>query len=154
MNELDMQKYIVDSVNHAGGFAYKMSHRFLIGVVDVMVKLPDLKVMPSHLSGKFAAGVLEVKQRDKPKSNIEFTLDVTPQQKRFLRQARDAGMPAGVASFLQVRGKGVKGLELAIYTLTDIERLDYHVSASAHSSVATEAQIMEQLRMWHRDCSK
>lgn len=153
MNELDMQKYVVDSVNHAGGFAFKMSHRFLVGVPDLLVKLPT-EYLKMQMENKRPAGILEVKQRDKPKSDIEFGLDVTPQQRHFLIRARQAGMPTGVISFMQERGKGVKGLHMAIYTLTRIEQLDYCVWVRDHKPVATEAQVIGQLVAWHRDCGK
>lgn len=150
MIELDMQKYVVDSVNHAGGFAFKMSHRFLVGIPDLLVKLPQ----PGVLRNSPAAGILEVKQRDAPKSDIEFRLDVTPQQKRYLTMAHKAGMPTGVISFLRQHGKGLKGLRMAVYTLTRVEQLGYLVRAADHTSVATEEAVIRQLVAWHRECEK
>jgi len=99
MNELNLQSMIIGVVNEKGhGHAHKLSSRFLVGVVDLLVKLP-----------KWPAGLLEVKQRDFPASDARFALDVTLPQQRFLRQFDAAGMPCGVASFLQAgTGAGLK----------------------------------------------
>ncbi len=99
MDELTLQSMIIEAANDAGGRAHKMNNRFLIGVSDLLVKLP-----------KWPAGFLEVKQRDWPSSDGRFLLDVTHPQQKFLRQFNAAGMPCGVASFLQT-GTG-SGLSL------------------------------------------
>lgn len=102
MKELGLQKFIVDTVNGAGGFARKMNNRFLIGVSDLLVKLPP-KTNHDALRG-CPAGFLEVKQRAYPRSetqNFEPGEGVTHQQAKFLTDAWNAGMPCGVMSFLQ-----------------------------------------------------
>lgn len=100
MDELTLQQLIIDAVNDKGrGRAHKMNNRFLVGVSDLLVKLP-----------RWPAGFLEVKQRLYPSTDERFLLDVTHPQQRFLREFHDAGMPCGIASFLQ-EGSGA-GLKL------------------------------------------
>ncbi len=100
MNELGLQKLVVDVVNESGGFARKMNNRFLIGVSDLLVKLPGVKN---------PAGFLEVKQRAYPRTNAPFDPGVTHLQSNFLRAASQANMPAGIMSFLQTgNGSGLK----------------------------------------------
>ena len=99
MKELELQSMIIDAVIDKGkGHAYKASSRFLVGVADVLIKLPQ-----------WSAGFLEVKQRDWPATDARFLLDVTHAQQIFLRRFNAAGMPCGVASFLQMgTGAGFK----------------------------------------------
>jgi len=94
MNELSLQNRVVKVVRASrGGAAHKMSHRFLVGVPDLMVKVP-----------KYPAMLLEVKKDERPKMKQTVTLDVTVPQKRFLLQWAGAGVMCGVMSFLyQVR---------------------------------------------------
>ena len=111
MNELSLQRLIVDAVNNAGGFSRKLNNRYLIGVSDLLVKLPggSLKDARSANLPYQAAGLLEVKQRQRPKTDAPFALDVTHAQGAFLQAAHDAGMPCGVVSFLQEgTGSGLK----------------------------------------------
>lgn len=87
--ELDLQKRIVDVVREHGGYAHKMSHRFLVGVVDLSVKLP-----------RHPAMFLEVKKDDLPKKADHVDLNLTVPQMRFLRDYHNAGMITGAVSFL------------------------------------------------------
>ena len=89
MNELDAQRLICKSAVSGGGFAFKMSNRFLVGVPDLLVKIPQYPTM-----------LIEVKL-DKSKVKDPIDVEVTPTQGGYLRRARAAGMVTGVASFLQ-----------------------------------------------------
>lgn len=94
-SELDLQKLVVDVVNQdLGGFARKLSHRFLIGVPDILVKVP----------GNPCAVILEVKQQKAPVKLDTIHLDVSVAQARFLRDALKGGVPTGVVSFIQKPG--------------------------------------------------
>lgn len=95
MKELVLQKEFVDAVNEAGGLAFKMSHRFIVGVPDLFVKAPG-----------FPATMFECKQDKLPVKMKGVTISLTPLQWRFLRKAFDAAMPScGVISFLQRDGR-------------------------------------------------
>ncbi len=150
MNELGMQALIVDAVNGSGGFARKLSNRFLVGVVDLLVKLPD-----------YPAGVLEVKQRDLPRdNNLTWKLDVTGPQQRFLRDAHGAGMPAGVASFMHRRGSGPleRRLHLGVWTYEAMENETWHATYGAHeplwgkNSSTMDDNIVLLVRGWLENC--
>lgn len=77
----------------------KMSNRFLVGVPDLFVKLPATP-----------AALIEVKFDKRPRG--AYRLRVTPKQAHVLRQADAAGMPIGVASFLQDERQHQLGLLL------------------------------------------
>jgi hypothetical protein len=89
-NELKLQKDVCQLIEAHDGFARKLSHRFVIGVADLLIKLPD-----------HPAALLEVKRNRYPAKAKTIVLDVTKQQRRFLWSAHCAGMSAGVLSFLQ-----------------------------------------------------
>lgn len=123
MDEVGMQGLVVDAVNESGGFARKLSHRFLVGVADLLVKLPD-----------HPAGVFEAKRYDWANLSgvTDFKLDLTGPQKNFLRQAAAAGMPAGVVSFMQRKHRGLRSLSMAVYTLKEAEATRFRAMVHDH----------------------
>ena len=143
MIETEMQQLIIDAVKRRGGFAVKLSNRFLVGVVDLLVKLP-----------RYPAGLLECKRYDYAgkEAVAEFDLAVTGPQQRFLRDADAAGMPCGVASFTQRRNFGVRSLGLAIYTLAQVEGFKYVARADDHAALGDAEEragnAMTQVERW------
>jgi hypothetical protein len=148
MNELDLQSMIIDAVIRQGhGHAHKMSHRFLIGIVDLAVKLP-----------KWPTGFLEVKQRDRPTTDARFTCDVTHPQQTFLRNYDAVGTPCGIESFLQDGyGSGLK-LWLNISTWETMSYGDntikpFTLTRSAYTFLGKHderaGKILDLLHGWH-----
>lgn len=157
MNELKLQKLLVDTVKGAGGYAMKMDNKYIVGVSDLLTKLPN-KLFPSGaLALDFPAGMVEVKQRKRPVRDISFTLDITHMQAKFLDDVAAAGMPAGVASFLQ-EGTG-SGLKLYLFVCTwkamqyvdsTVERFEVHRDAHELLNNKDRAgDIMRHLYRWH-----
>jgi hypothetical protein len=146
MKELDLQSMIIDAVNESDGHAHKMSSRFLVGVADLLVKLRG-----------YPAGLLEVKQRDFPSTDAHFLLDVTRPQQNFLRDFDAAGMPCGVASFLQDGSGSGFNLWLSVMSWKTISYKDstirpFTIGRTAHTFLgkpAVRAQhIMQVLTGW------
>lgn len=134
MKEVDIQRHVIDVVCKRGGTAYKLSHRFAIGVSDLLVKLPSTPLSPCGCDA-VPAMLLEVKLAhgaplDRNIVPREFKLDVTRPQEQFLRDFRRAGMRVGVLSFLEANGK----LELygAIFELDKLKAAGYRVSTIDH----------------------
>lgn len=124
MKEIDVQSLIIDSVKAHHGTGHKLSNRFLIGVSDLLIK-------QSH----GPAALIEVKLQkigSTTKPDFEFKLDVTIPQREFLQRYFDVGMWAGVFSFVERGGRGVRGLSMALFRLDAIKRLDYRVSVGMH----------------------
>ncbi len=94
VDELKIQKMLVDAVVSAGGFGLKMSHRHLVGVPDLLLKLPG-----------FDAAFVEVKQATEPRQKLSRVLAVTPLQLAYLQKTSAAGMPSGVLSVVQTPDK-------------------------------------------------
>lgn len=90
MKELAFQQLIVQAVRSDGGFAHKMSAKFLIGVPDLFLKLASS-----------IPGMWEVKIDDVPKKSTEVRLKVTELQLKWLRDYASAGGLAGVISGLR-----------------------------------------------------
>jgi hypothetical protein len=91
VNELGYQKLVIDAVKSDGGFAFKLSNRFLSGIPDLLVQLPGLS---THL--------WEVKL-----SRPNRPSQVTPLQRQTLLDYYEAGGKGGVLHFDQ-RGKECK----------------------------------------------
>lgn len=133
MRELDVQNLICKAVNAKGGFAKKLSHRFLVGVPDLLVKMP-----------KPPAALIEVKWREAPRDPAhKFTLEVTKPQELFLRDARRAGMVTGVCSAVSRRS----ALWLCFMTLGEALHADFTLDAAAHVAVGSnrDADIANQV---------
>lgn len=90
-NELRLQSLVVRAVNSHGGFAFKLSNRFLVGVPDLLIHLPNT-----------GTGIWEVKSCEMGKLREQFTLKVTPLQDKFLRVMSKAGGTCGVISFIEI----------------------------------------------------
>lgn len=117
MKETDYQKFVLDIVRDAGGAGHKLSSRFLVGVSDLLVKLPGRE-----------AALIEVKLAKfapKTSGDHEFDLGVTVLQREFLKKYDKAGMIVGVLSFVQ---QGPKLLRVGMFKLDTFNEAGYLVS--------------------------
>jgi hypothetical protein len=96
MKEIELQTDIINAVRQHGGAAHKLSHRFSVGVVDLLAKPP---YEPARL--------IEVKLNERPaRLDTPITLDITRPQVEFLQDYYNSGMIAGVLSLVFDRKKG------------------------------------------------
>lgn len=109
-NELHYQSLVVKAVKLDGGFAFKSSNRFLAGVADLYVKLPN-----------HPAAYWEVKLDAWPKKATTIKLDLTPLQKKFLHDNQAAGGSSGVIGF----AKNEHRLMMTTLTLDAAEGINY-----------------------------
>lgn len=152
MKETEMQQLIVDAVNDDGGKAYKMSNRFMIGVSDLIIKMPG-----------YQAGFMEIKRNDVAastlKRGISVKLDLSALQIRFLEDFQKAGMPAGVGAFLQISGEGLRTLRFATMTFDQAKKQNFMMDSENYHSLGKSderPQIIRQrihtwLGDWHRE---
>lgn len=101
MSELQRQTDVITVVKDMGGHAYKSSNAWLVGVCDLVVKVPYKPV-----------AFLEAKLNDAPKRSAFFRLGLTSIQEKFLRDMDAAGAYAGVISFVQGPGKRDKSVRI------------------------------------------
>jgi hypothetical protein len=123
MKELEMQRLVVKAVRAAGGAAHKLSHRHLVGICDLIVKLPKLPalLLEAKLS-KFSPRVSR---------NHQFVLAVTYPQQAFLAEYQKAGMIVGVLSGVaHMRGPS---LLLACFHLDRLVVANYSVMVADHT---------------------
>lgn len=116
MKETDYQKFVLDIVRDAGGAGHKLSSRFLVGVSDLLVKLPGRE-----------AALIEVKLAKfapKTSGDHEFGLGVTVLQREFLKKYDKAGMKTGVLSFVE---HGRQKLRMGIFGLDRFNEAGYLV---------------------------
>lgn len=138
MVETECQQLIVDAAKTAGGQALKLNNRFLIGVADLLVKLPGIR--PMWLEAKlnnFSAKTLQ--------SSHAFDLAVTKLQKDFLRDWQHAGMLTGVVSFVQENGKGVKSLHMALYSYGEMDDFHWVANVIDHNALGGKDERMDRI---------
>lgn len=159
MNELDCQKLVVDAVKEAGGQALKLQNRFLVGVVDLLVKLPDCHPM-----------WLEAKKIDLSAKTVNHAWDVgcTKKQKDFLSDWHYAGMWTGVASFVQTSGvrEPIRSVRMAVYEYELLSKgaysrppsegppLDWHVRQEQHLLLGDKSDRLGTIRNILREACK
>lgn len=150
MREINCQSLIVSLVKAHGGAAHKLSNRFLIGVCDLLVKLP---AEPAALIEAKLERITLIAPTDR-----SILLEVTKLQRAFLLEYYRAGMICGVASFVERGEKGLRGLSVGLFRLDVLEQRGYsdgylvslleHVSLSDHPT--RDQTLLEQLRKFCR----
>ena len=116
MSELQRQTDVITVVKDMGGHAYKSSNAWLVGVCDLVVKVPYKP-----------AAFLEAKLNDAPKRSAFFRLGLTSIQEKFLRDMDAAGAYAGVISFVQGPGKRDKSVRIIPFNKLNRDRDGKHV---------------------------
>ena len=139
MIETEMQKLLIDAAKSVGGQGLKLNNRFLVGVVDLLIKIPDRQ--PFWLEAK----KIDLSQLTVDTTNHIWTLDVTQRQKAHLRDWTAAGMLCGVASFVQIKGQGVKGLQLCLYTYADCVVNEWRACVLDHEPLGDHRSRTERL---------
>lgn len=121
MKELDFQRHLVKAALAQGGYAFKMSHRFLVGIPDLFVKLPSY---PTTLI-ECKMGTINARR--------EVSVDLTPKQRKSLRDARKAGQAAGwvVACPANKHAGGGPGQHLIVWG----DNPDMTVAPETHTNV-------------------
>jgi hypothetical protein len=90
MNELQAQSLVVNAVRIYDGFGVKLAHKFLVGIPDLLLCLPNQPI-----------GLWEVKIDNVPKRDNYITLKLTQLQEKTLNDLNKAGGYCGVISFLR-----------------------------------------------------
>lgn len=94
MNELQLQRLVIQAAKSVGGTGWKLSNKFLVGVPDLLICLPGQPI-----------SIWEAKLNDKPLVVTEVTLKLTPLQEKTLSDLDNAGGFCGVISFLRTTGE-------------------------------------------------
>lgn len=107
IKETDLQTELKNAVIDAGGYAYKQSNRFLVGVLDLFVQLPPRPTV-----------ILEVKYEKSPRKDGRVKVDLSPHQIRNMNAINKAGGIAGWI-ILTRRGPGEYGWNVGRTPPTD-----------------------------------
>lgn len=140
MIETECQKLLVDAVKDGGGQALKLSNRFMIGVVDLFVKLPTCQPM-----------LLEAKLHNLSARTLNAghhigDVGCTKLQNDFLRDWGEAGMLTGVVSFIQESGRGVASLRMALYAYGDMLDRHWSVHTDEHKALGGPSERFHNIR--------
>jgi hypothetical protein len=124
-NELLVQTNIRKSVIREGGYGFKMSNRFLVGVVDLFIALPP-----------YAPCVVEVKDLGTVVDKFSIKLEITPKQAEFMEHvskpyedAMTRYTPSRRAACVLVALKH-RGQHRLVVLPRDAQRLDHTYEAS------------------------
>lgn len=128
--ELRYQRLIIEVVRDMDGAAFKLSSRFLVGVPDLLIKLPGYEAL-----------LLEVKQGPMPVRLDKVALAVTPAQKKFLSDFAAAGMATGIASFVQK--DNLVGFHIGHNTTVD--KSDYRLAARREQRGLVRGVLLEYM---------
>lgn len=131
MKEVDAQSLVIRSVRAAGGAAHKLSNRFLIGVCDLLVKMPGRPAV-----------LIEVKLQKigiTTSDSYAFIPDLTKLQEEFLLHYSRAEMATGLLSFVERGGLGRRHLSVAWFGIDKNRSMGYcrgrPVNVSSHDKL-------------------
>lgn len=127
MKETVAQSFIIQSVRNASGAANKLSNRFMIGVSDLLVKLPSRPALLVEVKMQHVGVTTSVAH--------QFKLDVTVPQVKFLSDYHAAGMPVCIMSLVERGGKGRRDLYAAVFKLDTLVFKRYVVAVCDHVQV-------------------
>jgi len=142
MNELDLQRLVVQSVKMNGGTGWKMSNKFLVGIPDLILCLPGQGI-----------GVWEVKQTMMPKTVEHVILKPTALQEKVLNDVTEAGGFCGIISFI----RGRRELYCGVYLYKTLRYADefikkHQIAISSHEPLPRgerEGKIVDLItRAW------
>lgn len=125
IKEVDVQSIIIDAVEANGGKGTKLSNRFLVGVADLLIKLPGVPL-----------AVIEVKLEHLPKrfnGEHEWKLAVTKPQEEFLLGYHEAGARALVLSVVIGSDRTRKQMAILAMGIDTAIARGYHVRFSDHT---------------------
>lgn len=137
MIETECQQLIVDAVVAGGGRALKFNNRFMIGVCDLLIKLP------LHRPMMLEAKLLHLSPKT---TNHNWDVGCTKLQRDFLRDWHDAGMLTGVASFIQNKGEDVRSLQMNLVAYEELVGHKWVVYQTDHEPLGEKAQRFENIR--------
>lgn len=124
---------VVKAVKASGGAGCKLSHRFVVGVSDLLVKLTHRPAMLLEVKfAKYGPGIHD---------NHVVKLDVSHLQQNFLRDYRNAGMLTGVLSAVLVGQR----LLLAVFNLDVMTRSSYTVQVSDHQTDGRKPEAIVEM---------
>jgi hypothetical protein len=104
MNELDVQRMLIDDTIALGGFGKKLAHKMLVGIADIFLQLPP-----------FPTVFIEVKLIPETRRSGLYPLNLSPLQRKFLNDVyRAGGKAAWLLAVKDTTQKQAGGLWLAV----------------------------------------
>lgn len=139
MKEVQYQSLVLQTVRDAGGAGHKLSNRFLIGVADLLIKMPNwAPVLVEVKLTKFAKST---------KDDHEFDVGVTVPQLEFLKKYRLAGMKTGILSFIEHGDARGQNLRAGAFKLDQFDKTCLYATIGEHKRITNRTNgILEALQ--------
>ena len=143
MKDTACQQLVIDAVTEGevGGQGLKFNNRFIIGIPDLLVKLPG--VQPMILEAKlfsFSAKTLEA-------GHLIQDVGATKMQKDQLRDWGYAGMLTGLVAFILPTGGNVGDLMMALRSYDEMEHAGWSLSTDAFKPLGGKSERLPNIRM-------
>lgn len=140
MIETDCQKLLVAAAEEVGGRGILFNNRFVIGIPDLLIKLPSYQPMILEAKlHKFSARTLAL-------SYQIADIGATKLQKDQLRDWSYAGMLTGVVSFIMETGADVRSLRMALYSHSQMLTSDWSANILDHTQLGEKSERMTKMR--------
>lgn len=140
MIETEVQQLLIDAVEEVGGRGIKFNNRFVIGIPDLLIKLPNHQPMILEAKlHKFSAKTLAA-------GHYIADIGATKLQKDQLRYWAYANMLTGVVSFVMETGADVRSLRMALYSHGEMLHRDWCVQTDDHRALGEKSERMTKIR--------
>lgn len=140
MIETECQQLLIDAVEGVGGHGIKFNNRFVIGIPDLLIKLPSHQPMILEAKlHKFSAKTLSA-------GHHIADIGATKLQKDQLRDWAYAGMLTGVVSFVMEIGADVRSLRMALYSHEKMLSSNWSANIDSHMALGEKSERMTNIR--------
>lgn len=142
MNELDCQRLLIEAVQEAdiGGCGLQFNNRFIVGVVDLLLKMPghETLILEAKLH-KFAARTID-------NGYLITDIGCTTKQKMYLRDWGFAGIRTGVVSFVMPLDGNVNSLMMALYSYENMMARNWSAHTDDHKPLGMKSERLTNIR--------
>lgn len=140
MIETEAQSLLIAAVEEVGGRGIKFNNRFVIGIPDLLIKLPSHQPMILEAKlHKFSAKTLAA-------GHHIADIGATKLQRDQLRDWAYAGMLTGVVSFVMEIGADVRSLRMALYSHEEMLRRQWSANTGDHVALGEKSERMTTMR--------
>lgn len=140
MIETDCQKLTIQAVEEEGGRGLAFNNRFVIGIPDLLLKMPGHPPMILEAKlHKFAASTIEA-------GYLIANIGCTKLQRDQLRDWGYAGMLTGVVSFVMQIDGDVRSLMMALYSHEEMLDRKWSVHTDSHRPLGEKSERLTNIR--------
>jgi hypothetical protein len=142
MKETECQQLVIDAVEDEGigGRGLKFNNRFVIGIPDLLIKLPA--VQPVILEAK----LFTFSQKTLENGHLIQDIGATKLQKDQLRDWGYAGMLTGVVLFIVPTGGNVSGLMMTMRSYDEMDHFNWSIDTDHFRPLGGKHERLQNIR--------